>query len=223
MAVNSSEEVRGFGERYDSLFESIELLLRFLFSNQSQDSLNVVELPAEGTTGPLCESHLDMVNLSNLNFVKTPISMDAKSNGRNHANLKNGSTDVDGSYILDIDTEKGKSEAPKSIQEMGGNVKTDDCIARMLQREIASLMGGKFMQLLMNHSVELPKFACKDKCLTEKVYDASSNRLRKYKRSASFNSRRVVLLFSFLSSMGTIILIYLTLRVRMSIDGAGNV
>lgn len=32
---------------------------------------------------------------------------------------------------------------------------------RMLQREIASLMGGKFMQLLMNHSVELPKFACK--------------------------------------------------------------
>lgn len=70
-----------------------------------------------------------MVNLSNLNFVKTPISMDAKSNGRNHANLKNGSTDVDGSYILDIDTEKGKSEAPKSIQEMGGNVKTDDCIA----------------------------------------------------------------------------------------------
>ncbi|XP_009629780.1 uncharacterized protein [Nicotiana tomentosiformis] len=203
MAVNSSEEVRGFGERYDALFESIELLLRFLFSNQSQDSLNVVELPAEGTTGPLCESHLDMVNLSNLNFVKTPISMDAKSNGRNHANLKNGSTDVDGSYILDIDTEKGKSEAPKSIQEMGGNVKTDDCIARMLQREIASLMG--------------------DKCLTEKVYDASSNRLRKYKRSASFNSRRVVLLFSFLSSMGTIILIYLTLRVRMSIDGAGNV
>nr|XP_009786871.1 PREDICTED: uncharacterized protein LOC104234920 isoform X2 [Nicotiana sylvestris]XP_016503047.1 PREDICTED: uncharacterized protein LOC107821153 isoform X2 [Nicotiana tabacum] len=178
MAVNSSEE-------------------------QSQDSLNVVELLAEGTTGPLCESHLDMVNLSNLNFVKTPISMDAESNGRNHANLKNGSTDVDGSYILDIDTEKGKSEAPKSIQEMGGNVKTDDCIARMLQREIASLMG--------------------DKCLTEKVYDASSNKLRKYKRSASFNSRRIVLLFSFLSSMGTIILIYLTLRVRMSIDGAGNI
>ncbi|XP_059308099.1 uncharacterized protein LOC132059498 isoform X1 [Lycium ferocissimum] len=190
---------------------------------QSQGSLNVVELPDEATTGPLCESHLDMVNLSNLNLVKTPISMDAQSNGGNHANLKNDSADGYGSYCLAIDIEKPKFEGPKSTEEMSGNVKTDDCISRMFQREISSLMGGKFMQLLMNNSFELPKFAWKDKCLTEKVYDTPSNRLRKYKRSASFNSRRVVLLFSFLSSVGTIILIFLTLRVRMSGDWAANV
>ncbi|KAJ8543681.1 hypothetical protein K7X08_025299 [Anisodus acutangulus] len=189
---------------------------------QCQDSLNVVELPDGGTTGPLCESHLDMVNLSNLNLVKTPISMDVQSNGGNHANLQNDSADVYGSYCLALDIEKGKLEASKSSDEMSGNIKTDDCISRMFQREISSLMGGKFMQLLMNNSFELPKFACKDKFLTEKVYDTPSNRLRKYKRSASFNSRRVVLLFSFLSSMGTIILIYLTLRVRMSGDWAAN-
>ncbi|MCD7469074.1 hypothetical protein HAX54_007716 [Datura stramonium] len=190
---------------------------------QSQDSLNVVELPDKGTTGPLCGSHLDMVNLSNLNLVKPPISMDSQSNGGNHANQKNDDTDVYDSYCLAIDIEKGKFEAPKSTEEMSGTVKTDDCISRMFQREISSLMGGKFMQLLMNNSFELPKFSCKDKCLTEKVYDTPSNRLRKYKRSASFNSRRVVLLFSVLSSMGTIILIYLTLRVRMSGDWAANV
>ncbi|KAK4366739.1 hypothetical protein RND71_014619 [Anisodus tanguticus] len=184
---------------------------------QSQGSLNVVELSDEATTGPLWESHLDMVNLSNLNLVKTPISIDAQSSGGNHANLKNDSTD--GYGCLAIDIEKGKLEASKSTDEMSGNVKTDDCISR----EISSLMGGKFIQLLMNNSFELPKFAWKDKFLTEKVYDTPSNRLRKYKRSVSFNSRRVVLLFSFLSSMGTIILIYLTLRVRMSGDWAANV
>lgn len=185
--------------------------------------MNVVKLPEEGTTGPLCESLLDMVNQSNLKLVKAPISMDAQLNGGNHTNLKNDSADAYGSYCLAIDIDKGKFEAPKSTQEMSGKVKTDDCISSMFQREISSLMGGKLMQLLMNNNFELPKFACKDKCLSEKVYDTPNNRLRKYKRSASFNSRRVVLLFSFLSCMGTIVLIYLTLRVRMSGDWAANV
>ncbi|CAN4075682.1 unnamed protein product [Withania somnifera] len=164
-----------------------------------------------------------MVNLSNQNLAKTPISMDAQSNSRNHANLESDSADVYGSYCLAIDIDNGKYEAPKSTEEMSENVKTDDCISRMFQREISSLMGGKFLQLLMNNRFELPKFASKDKCLTEKVYDTPCNRLRKYKRSTSFNSRRVVLLFSFMSCMGTIILIYLTLRVRMSGDWAANV
>ncbi|XP_015071399.1 uncharacterized protein LOC107015596 [Solanum pennellii] len=184
---------------------------------QSQDSLSFVKLPDEGTKGPLCESHLDMLNL------KTPISMDALSNGGNHANLKNDSLDAYGSYCLAIDIDKRKFDAPKSTEEMNGNVKMDDYVSSMFQREISSLMGGKFMQQMMNNSFELPKFACKDKCLTEKVYDTPSNRLRKYKRSASFNSRRVVLLFSVMSCMGTIVLIYLTLRVRMSGDWAANV
>ncbi|KAH0693471.1 hypothetical protein KY285_020568 [Solanum tuberosum] len=124
---------------------------------QSQDSLNFVKLPDEGTKGPLCESHLDMVNL------KTPISMDAQSNGGNHANLKNDSSDAYGSYCLAIDIDKRKFDAPKSIEEMNGNVKTDDYVSSMFQREISSLMGGKFMQQMMNNSFELPKFACKGK------------------------------------------------------------
>ncbi|KAM3290133.1 hypothetical protein P3S67_018422 [Capsicum chacoense] len=190
---------------------------------QTQDSSSVVELPDKGTIGPLCESHLHMVNPSNLNLLKTPIPIDTESNGGNHANLKNDNVDAYDSYSLAIDIEKEKIKAPKSTEEMSGNVKMDDCISRMFQREISSLMGGKFMQLLMNNNFELPKFACKDKYLTENIHDISSVRLRKYKRSTSFNSRRVVLLFSFLSCMGTIILICLTLRVRMSGDWATNV
>ncbi|CAN4112905.1 unnamed protein product [Withania somnifera] len=134
-----------------------------LMTWQSQDSLNVVELGDEGTTGCLFESHLDMVHLSNLDLVKTPISIDAQSNGGNHANLKNDGAEVFDSYCLAIDIDKGIFEAPKSTEEMSGNVKTDDCISRIFQREISLLMGGKFMQLLMNNSFELPKFSCRGK------------------------------------------------------------
>uniref|UniRef100_A0A3Q7G542 Uncharacterized protein n=1 Tax=Solanum lycopersicum TaxID=4081 RepID=A0A3Q7G542_SOLLC len=90
---------------------------------QSQDSLNFVKLPDEGTKGPLCESHLDMLNL------KTQISMDALSNGGNHANLKNDSLDAYGSYCLAIDIDKRKFDAPKSTEEMNGNVKMDDYVS----------------------------------------------------------------------------------------------
>lgn len=64
-----------------------------------------------------------MVNL------KTPISMDAQSNGGNHANLKNDSSDAYGSYCLAIDIDKRKFDAPKSTEEMNGNVKTDDYVS----------------------------------------------------------------------------------------------
>ncbi|KAF3682635.1 putative asparagine synthetase [glutamine-hydrolyzing] 3-like [Capsicum annuum] len=70
-----------------------------------------------------------MVNPSNLNLLKTPIPIDTESNGRNHANLKNDNVDAYDSYSLAIDIEKEKIEAPKSTEEMSGNVKMDDCIS----------------------------------------------------------------------------------------------
>ncbi|KAB2058124.1 hypothetical protein ES319_A11G213300v1 [Gossypium barbadense] len=62
-----------------------------------------------------------------------------------------------------------------------------------------------------------------EKSSNERVHDAPSNRWRRYKRAASFDSRKIVLLFSILSSVGTLILIYLTLRVRQTIDGFNHV
>ncbi|KAL2528230.1 hypothetical protein Fot_20831 [Forsythia ovata] len=104
--------------------------------------------------------------------------------------------------VLDVDIEKGKpeSEKPKSIGECVVNLKHDDYLT----------IRGKFMQPLMNHR-------------PERVYDAPTNRSTKYKRSVPFNSRRVALLFSVLSSVGTMILIYLTLRLRPIGDVSGNV
>lgn len=55
--------------------------------------------------------------------------MDALSNGGNHANLKNDSLDAYGSYCLAIDIDKRKFDAPKSTEEMNGNVKMDDYVS----------------------------------------------------------------------------------------------
>ncbi|XAR62286.1 hypothetical protein NMG60_11016993 [Bertholletia excelsa] len=75
-------------------------------------------------------------------------------------------------------------------------------------------IGEKFMKLLVNGSFVLPKFTSTDKSACERVHDTPNNRIRKYKCTTSFNSRRVVPFFSVLSSMGTMVLIYMTLRGR---------
>ncbi|KAL0287113.1 UNVERIFIED_CONTAM: hypothetical protein Sangu_2706100 [Sesamum angustifolium] len=97
---------------------------------------------------------------------------------------------------LDADIEKGKTEILKSKEESIGHLKCDDSFARSLQWEIFLQFGGKLMQFLMNHIPELPKVTSKDRYAAERVYDVPANRSRKYKRSPSFNSRRVVLVFS---------------------------
>ncbi|XP_076901080.1 uncharacterized protein LOC143555402 isoform X2 [Bidens hawaiensis] len=96
--------------------------------------------------------------------------------------------------------------------EKGEKLKSQCNEQKSLQKQISFDMGGKYMQLLMNHSLMLSKFSSRDRIATEKLLDAPKS--RKYKRAASFSSRKVVLLFSVLSSLGTMILIYLTLRVR---------
>ncbi|XP_076931678.1 uncharacterized protein LOC143596904 isoform X3 [Bidens hawaiensis] len=99
--------------------------------------------------------------------------------------------------------------------EKGEKLKSQ-CNEQVLTKQISFDMGGKYMQLLMNHSLMLSKFSTRGTIATEKLLDAPKS--RKYKRAASFSSRKVVLLFSVLSSLGTMILIYLTLRVRQMGD-----
>ncbi|XP_076931677.1 uncharacterized protein LOC143596904 isoform X2 [Bidens hawaiensis] len=100
--------------------------------------------------------------------------------------------------------------------EKGEKLKSQCNEQKSLQKQISFDMGGKYMQLLMNHSLMLSKFSTRGTIATEKLLDAPKS--RKYKRAASFSSRKVVLLFSVLSSLGTMILIYLTLRVRQMGD-----
>ncbi|XP_073157242.1 uncharacterized protein [Henckelia pumila] len=191
---------------------------------ESRNIHNVVVLPDEGISNlQQYQPTPNIPDLETLNMIKGEICLNSEPCLLNHSRIKKDKLINYPPCTLDADIEKGTTEIPNSNKDTAGNLKSDDPLARILPTEICLQIGGKFMQFLVNHGPELPKFTSRDKFLTERVHDMSSNRARKYKRSASFNSRRVLLLFSVLSSMGTIILIYLTLRVRQIGDRSGNV
>ncbi|XP_071709990.1 uncharacterized protein [Rutidosis leptorrhynchoides] len=112
----------------------------------------------------------------------------------------------------ELDIEKGKFEIPRINKETVGNLKNGE------EQTINYETEGKCMQLLMNQSFILPKFSTRDKTAVEKGLEVP--KMRKFKRTGSFNSRKVALLFSVLSCFGTIILIYLTLRVKQIADAS---
>ncbi|XP_057807104.1 uncharacterized protein LOC131021829 isoform X2 [Salvia miltiorrhiza] len=185
---------------------------------ECQNVHSVVVLNDEGPTDQQYEPS------SNINYSEVPkvmqsqLFLNSKPGLHNHTNLEVDDVNDYAPCVLDVDIEKGMAESLKSNVETVATLTSDDSLQKALHRDICLHIGGKFMQLLMNHGIELPKFTSR-----ERVYDAASSRSRKYKRSQSFNSRRILLLFSVMSSMGTIILIYLTLRVRLVSDGSGNV
>lgn len=118
---------------------------------------------------------------------------------------------------IHVDIETGSADVSRINQECG-SFKTDIALTKPLRRQNSS-QAGESIAPLMDQILMLLKFDPKEKQAIERAHEAANNRWRKYKRAASFDSRRVVLLFSFLSSMGTIFLIYLTLRVREVSDG----
>ncbi|KAK6118382.1 hypothetical protein DH2020_047799 [Rehmannia glutinosa] len=192
-------------------------------TEECQHVHSAVVLPDVGATSMQYEPPSNTSSLEVPNLMKSQMCLNSDPILQNHTKLEVDKVNNYAPCILDVDIEKGQAELSKCNEESLANLKSDDSLARALQREICLQVGGKFMQLLMNHGTELPKFASRDKFVAERVHDTPTNRSRKYKRSTSFNSRRVVLLFSVLSSMGTIILICLTLRVRQFSDGSGNV
>ncbi|XP_073279677.1 uncharacterized protein [Primulina huaijiensis] len=186
---------------------------------QGRNILNVVVLPDERISNlHQYQPTPNIPDLETLNMIKGETCLNSEPNLLSHSRIKKDKVNNYSPGSLDADIEKGTTEIPNSNEESVGNMKSDDPLARILPTEICLQIGGKFMQFLVNHGPELPKFTSR-----ERVHDTPSNRARKYKRSASFNSRRVLLLFSVLSSIGTIILIYLTLRVRQVGDRSGNV
>ncbi|KAE8704927.1 RAB GTPase H1E isoform 1 [Hibiscus syriacus] len=131
--------------------------------------------------------------------------LDAPLSCQSCIDLKVDGEDGYSSCILDMNNEENAPETLKSSDESVGNLKSEGAVThlqKVLQRQ-ASLIA--------------------EKSSTERVHDAPTNRWRRYKRAASFDSRKIVLLFSILSSVGSLILIYLTLRVRQSIDGFNHV
>ncbi|PIN11873.1 hypothetical protein CDL12_15511 [Handroanthus impetiginosus] len=168
-------------------------------SEECQNEHSVLVLPDGRNPNLQCEPPLNIGYVEVPNLMKSKMCLDFEPNLQNGTNLKVDKSNNYAPCVLDVDIEKGKAESPKVNEESVANLKSDDSIARAFQREICLQIGGKLMQLLMNHGTELPKFTSRgNKLVADRVHDTLTNRARKYKRSHSFNSRRVVLLFSVL-------------------------
>ncbi|ONI02259.1 hypothetical protein PRUPE_6G187400 [Prunus persica] len=170
-------------------------------------------LPEEGNS-LRCASVLGYLNfLKVYNSSKSQMCMDAQSSCQNGIDSQANMADSHPPCIIEIDLEKGCIQAPESEEEAIESLKREGLLTRVFRRQASLKVGGKLMHLLFNHGTS------RDNPVPEKVHETPNNRWRRCKRTASFDSRKVVFLFSILSSLGTLVLIYLTLRVRQSADG----
>ncbi|XP_020212341.1 uncharacterized protein LOC109796901 [Cajanus cajan] len=183
-----------------------------MHGSHARDVYSISVLPEEDENAN-CASPLAFLSILEVpNQAKSPMCIDGHINCQNCIDFQMKSEDVYTQCIIDMPSVNGNSVSPESYEEAVESFKTGNSPKSVLWRE-SSFKGGKLMQNLVN--VSNPR----DKPVSEKLHDLPSNRWRRYKRAASFDSRKVALLFSILSSFGTLVLIYLTLRVRQRADG----
>ncbi|KAG5534234.1 hypothetical protein RHGRI_022383 [Rhododendron griersonianum] len=148
-----------------------------------------------------CEELVTLSHSEVSNQLNNRMCLDSKLNCQTYIEQEIVNTDAVSPCIVDIYVEKGHSGMPKA-SETGEKLKIEGPftdLKRGLQKQISLQIGERLMQLLMNGSIGLPKFISREKSATERVHETPNSRTRKYKRSASFNSRKVALLFSVLA------------------------
>lgn len=175
---------------------------------ENQEAYAILVSPDEGTK----------------DLIQSRICLDPQMKHENKVSVPMGKIEAFPHCIMDMDIGNGDTRMLRNnsdnveklkIEEM---IKNESPLMKVLQRQISLPVGEKLFQLLTSDRFVLPKFNCTDKSASEKLHETPTYRSRKYKRSASFSSRKVVFMFSLLSSLGTLVLIYLTLRVRQMGD-----
>ncbi|KAJ8769581.1 hypothetical protein K2173_005184 [Erythroxylum novogranatense] len=187
-------------------------------SSTDQNVYSVSMLASGGNSSPECASQVAVLSFVELP-PKTKICIDPQLNCRNLVNLQMDNAEAYSPCIVDIDIDFQSNGKTKFDEETTGtgSIKSEGLLKGMLERQTSLKATHGFMQLFPDQSSTL------DKSFTERIQGVPNNRLRRYKRTASFNSRKVAILFSLLSSLGTLILIYLTLRVKQKVEGFVNV
>ncbi|KAK8556688.1 hypothetical protein V6N13_064704 [Hibiscus sabdariffa] len=152
-----------------------------LNTSHDQDVYSISVLPEEGNTNPKCTPQLTFLSLVEVPFSsKKQMCLDAQLSCHNCIDLKVDKEDAYSSCILDINIEKEIPDILVSRDEIFGNSKTEGVLTHLQ----------KVLQRQSSLNIE--------KSSTERVQDAPMNRWRRYKRAASFDSRKIVLLFSIL-------------------------
>lgn len=187
------------------------------------DVYSISLLPEEDDMSAQCGSKLAVLSLLEVQDpCEKQICFDGHANCEECFDFQKESLEAYSQCVIDIDIEKETGEESKLRDESHGNKNSDSLLAnapRVLQRQVSLKTSEKLAQLLMDHNAMLLNLPNKEKPVTERFHDSSNNRWRRYKRAASFDSRKIVILFSILSSFGTLVLIYLTLRVRQNGTG----
>ncbi|XP_043695749.1 uncharacterized protein LOC122646273 isoform X2 [Telopea speciosissima] len=188
---------------------------------EDQDVYSISVISERGNTNPQLPSQFSL-----LSFLEVPYASESKSgldndwNDMTSVSFQMESADRCSSCSVDIDVEEKNLSKPKTEEKTAHcSIKTESALTSTSQRKISIQIGGKIMQLLLNHNPILLKPSSRDKSVTEGAHDTTNSRWRRYKRTASLDSRKVVVFSSVLSSMGTLLLIYLTLRVKQIGDG----
>ncbi|XP_028803052.1 uncharacterized protein LOC114758183 isoform X2 [Neltuma alba] len=130
------------------------------------------------------------------NQSKDPICLDAQLDCQNCFDFRVESEEGYSPCIIDMPSGNENSVSSQSYEEGVESLKSENLLSRLFWRQANFKSSGR------------------DKSVTEKVHDMPNNKCRRLKRSASFDSRKVAFLFSILSSLGSLVLIYLTLRIR---------
>ncbi|KAH7565725.1 hypothetical protein JRO89_XS08G0006200 [Xanthoceras sorbifolium] len=184
---------------------------------------------------------------------KRQMCLEAQLDCQNCIDLQMKSADAYSSCIVDINVDKEIPETLKTNDEVVGSIKSEGMVTKIfcfplyliiVPRWIAAYAKGVAETSKLEYRFAPPcgfashshyrystnmfvfwptGFVLTDKSLTERIHDAPINRWRRYRRAASFDSRKVVILFSVLSSLGTLVLIYLTLRVRQNGDSFSHI
>ncbi|KAF9610182.1 hypothetical protein IFM89_020691 [Coptis chinensis] len=186
---------------------------------QGQDSYNISVVSENEIADPLYPAYLNFQ--ATPKPVENPTCKDPQWDCKNCTVLQIGVVDRYSPCNVDTDSKKESLDEPDN-DGIGSLKRVEGSLYRMFHRKLSLLIGEKIMQLLMNHSIMLLKCTSGDKPVAERAPDTPNSRWRRYKRAASLDSRKVVLLFSILSSLGTLVLIYLTLRVKQMDDELGR-
>ncbi|XP_028776587.1 uncharacterized protein LOC114733304 isoform X2 [Neltuma alba] len=154
-----------------------------LHSSLDQELYSISVLPDEDDKAD-CASPLAFFSILEVpDQSESPMSLDAQINCHSCIDFQMKSEELCSSCTVDIPTVNGNSISPESYEEGVESFRTKNFLTRVLWRQASLKVGGKLMQILTNLATS------RATSVTEKAHDLPSIRWRRYKRSASFDSR----------------------------------
>ncbi|KAL9254760.1 hypothetical protein AKJ16_DCAP00058 [Drosera capensis] len=161
-----------------------------LHSSSDQDFCSILVLTDEDTADKQCEAHLSLSTY--VEVQESQMCLDAHLNCKNVVDSgKDGATKYSPCMVY-VDVEKGNSGSCKINEETGGRLKAEMALTKALRRQNSLQTSSTPVAPLMNQILMLLNFDDKDKATVEKPHDTPTNKWRKYKRAASFDSRQIV-------------------------------